>query len=230
MGHQKATLAAAQSECQEVKNALQNKSKTTHFAKIKIDEKEIVCEMSMYRPRPYIPAALRNYVIKTLHYPHVGIKETINRISRVYYWDKMKSEITNFVQKCHQCLSVKPSKQPTPHLGHFEVPEERFSHLVVDLIELPTSQEGYKYGFTVIDRTTRYFSCYALKQATSENRMKGLMDFISHFGVPQYLSSDSAPSGRNWKQPWASHLKEVLYTAHKQWEWWKCHIGLLKTT
>ena len=145
----------------------------------------------MYQPGPYIPEELRTYVMKALHYPHVGIKESINRISRLYYWDKMKSHITEFVQKCHQCLSIKPSKQPIPHLGNFQVPDDRFSHLVVDLIELPTSEDGYKYGFTVICRTTRYFSCYDLKQATAQNCMTGLLDFISHFGVPKYLSSDS---------------------------------------
>ena len=121
----------------------------------------------MYRPRPVIPEELRNYIIKTLHYPHSGIKETIHRISSIYYWDKMRSDITDFVQKCHQCLSVKPSKQQSPHLGNFE---ERFSHLVVDLIELPVSQEGDKYCFTVICRTTRYFNAYALKQANKQHQ------------------------------------------------------------
>ena len=30
-----------------------------------------------------------------------------------------------------------------------------------------------------------------MKLATTENCMKGLMDFISHFGIPRFLSSDS---------------------------------------
>ena len=184
-------LAKAQANCEKTQECLKNKRKTTRFSTVQIDGHTIICEMSMYRPRPVIPEELRNYIIKTLHYPHPGIKETIHRISSIYYWDKMRSDITDFVQKCHQCLSVKPSKQQSPHLGNFEVPEERFSHLVVDLIELPVSQEGHKYCFTVICRTTRYFNAYALKQATSENCMKGLLDFISHFGVPKFLSSDS---------------------------------------
>ena len=87
-------------------------------------------------------------------------------------------------------MSVKPNTQQKPHIGNFDVPEERFSHLVVDLVELPKAEDGNKYAFSVVCRTTRYFSIYPLKIATTEGCMQGLLDFIGHFGVPKFISSD----------------------------------------
>ena len=151
-----------------------------------------MCELSAQKPRPIIPAELRDYYIKTLHsIGHPSIKETVHRLASNYFWNKLSSEVTKFVQQCHQCLSVKASMQKSPHVGQFDVPEDRFSHLMVDIIELPISEDGHKYCFTVCCRTSRYFSAYAMKLATTENCMKGLMDFISHFGIPRFLSSDS---------------------------------------
>ena len=185
-------LALHQKEDVKTQNCLLNKSKTAHFATINIDGHDIICEMSKRNPRAVIPEKMKNYVIKTLHsVGHPGIKESIHRIETIYYWDKMHTEISEYVKKCHQCLSTKPSHQAVPHIGQFDVPEERFSHLVVDIIELPISEEGHKFCFTVVCRTTRYFSAYAMKTATADNCMRGLLDFIGHFGVPKFLSSDS---------------------------------------
>ena len=76
---------------------------------------------------------------------HDGIKEQIRRISAHYYWDKMKSEITQYVQSCHGCQSAKPSRQKNAHAGQFDVPDSRFLHCHVDIVgPLPVS-EGFRY-------------------------------------------------------------------------------------
>ena len=187
------SIAKAQETCPETIAAkTKQHSKFTKFAEVSFGDYKVVCELSATKPRPILPAELRNYYMKTLHsIGHPSIKETIYRLSSNYYWSKLSSEVTKFVQQCHQCLSTKTNSQKQPHIGQFEVPEDRFSHLQVDIIELPVAENGCKYAFTVICRTSRYFSAYAMQLATSENCMKGLLDFISHFGIPKFLSSDS---------------------------------------
>ena len=187
------SIAEAQKECPETLSAKQGKhQKQATFANIKINGHNVYCEMSHKKPRPLIPAKLRISVIKKLHSTgHPNEKETLYRVASQFYWNKMQSAIKDYCKKCHQCLSVKPNKQKTPHIGKFEVPDDRFTHLVVDIIELPKASDGNKYCFTVVCRTTRYFSCYPMKTATTENCLAGLLDFIGHFGIPLYISSDS---------------------------------------
>ena len=186
-------LYLEQAKCPETKAALEGKhNKNLRFAKITFDEYSIVCEVTSAKPRPLVPKPLRNNYIQTLHsVGHPSIQETFYRVSSNYYWNKMRNQVTIYVKNCHQCLSVKANKQVKPHIGQFEVPESRFSHLIVDIVEMPVSNSGHKFCFTVICRTTRYFSAYAMTQATTENCMAGLLDFISHFGVPQKMSSDA---------------------------------------
>ena len=186
-------IAEAQESCSETQAAKNNKHKNTaKFAEVDFSGVKVMCELSANKPRPILPEKLRSYFIKTLHsIGHPSIKETVHRVSSNYYWNKLSNEVTKFVQNCHQCLSVKSNANKNPHIGNFPVPDTRFSHLIVDIIELPLSEDGHKYAFTVICRNTRYFAAYAMKKATSENCMIGLLDFIGHFGIPQFLSSDS---------------------------------------
>ena len=186
-------IATNQESCQETIAAKKGQhQKLASFASVKISGHDIYCEISGRKPRPLIPAIMRPNIIQTLHsIGHPSAKETLNRISSQYYWNKMQKSVNEYCVTCHQCLSVKPSKQQKPHIGEFEVPESRFTHLVVDIIELPKAKDGNKYAFTVICRTTRYFCCYPMKQATTENCLNGLLDFIGHFGIPLFISSDS---------------------------------------
>ena len=186
-------LQQEQQDCNETKAAIQGKhAKTSKFAVVQFDGKDIVCETSKLKPRPLVPASLRQEYIKTLHsIGHPSIMETVNRVSNNYFWNKLKEDVTTFVKKCHGCLSVKPNKQTKPHIGNFAVPDQRFSHLIVDIIEMPMSEEGFKFCFTIICRTSRYFCAYAMKKATTENCLTGLLDFISHFGVPHTMTADA---------------------------------------
>jgi hypothetical protein len=42
------------------------------------------------------------------------------------------------------------------------VPEQRFSHIYVDLVRPQSTSEGTTYVFTVIDRNTRWFEVLPL--------------------------------------------------------------------
>jgi hypothetical protein len=47
------------------------------------------------------------------------------------------------------------TKQPAADIAQIPVPNHRFSHVHVDLVgPLPTSVEGFRYLFTLVDRPT----------------------------------------------------------------------------
>ena len=163
-------LKLAQDKCEEVSRIKQKQHPASvTFANHSFDGQELVCETSMSLPRPYLPKALRLKVMKTLHgLGHLSVKESVRRISTYYYWNEMRAEITRFCQTCHGCQATKPTKFKPPSLGHFEVPDDRFSHIHMDIVgPLPESQ-GYKFLLTTIDRTTRLFSALPVKDTSAK--------------------------------------------------------------
>jgi transposase InsO family protein len=70
--------------------------------------------------------------------------------------------------------------------------EQRFTHLHVDLMgPLPTSAEGFKYLFTIIDRSTRWVEAILVKSMKAAMVADALVvGWVSRFGVPAVITSD----------------------------------------
>jgi transposase InsO family protein len=62
----------------------------------------------------------------------------------------------------------------------------------VDLVgPLPTSPEGFKYIFTVIDRSTRWLEAIPVKNLEATTAVDALVEgWISRFGVPADITTD----------------------------------------
>ena len=55
---------------------------------------------------------------------HPGSNKMYQDLRRLYWWDKMKKEIAQFVQKCLMCQQVKAEhKKPSGLLQPLEIPE-----------------------------------------------------------------------------------------------------------
>ena len=75
-------------------------------------------------------------------------------------------------------------------LGKFNIPDNRFDHIHVDLIKLP-SVRGFQYCLTVIDRTSRWSLAVPLHNMQAVTVAKALYsDWICGFGTPLTITSD----------------------------------------
>ena len=189
-----AVLHEEQVKCNETESVINGRHPTSViFQKVPFGEVELVCEMSQSKPRPYLPKSLRTFVIKQLHdaLSHDGIKETVRRVSSHYYWLDIKTEVTRYVQTCHGCQSVKPTKLRPPHLGKFEVPDDRFTHCHIDIVgPLPVSN-GYKYILTIVDRTTRLLFALPIAEPSAKTCSEQfLLHYVSLCGIPSACTSD----------------------------------------
>ena len=103
----------------------------------------------------------------------------------------MSKEIREYVKTCHCCQSVKPNKQKPLNIGHFPVPQKRFSHIHVDVCgPLPVSR-GHRLLLTVICRNTRYFDAIPMSEATSKSCAEALLhSWVSKFGLASHCTSD----------------------------------------
>ena len=61
---------------------------------------------------------------RSKHTVHPGSSKMYQDLRRLYWWDKMKKEIAQFVQKCLVCQQVKAEHQkPSGLLQPLEIPE-----------------------------------------------------------------------------------------------------------
>ena len=72
------------------------------------------------------------------------------------------------------------------------MPDSRFSVVHLDIVgPLPRSEDGYKYLLTCLDRTSRWFEAYPLRQDSASEVAAAFMQWIARFGVCDRAVSDN---------------------------------------
>ena len=55
------------------------------------------------------PNGLRELTMQTFHgVGHPAAKETARRISKFYYWPRLKQDVADYIASCHPCQATKP--------------------------------------------------------------------------------------------------------------------------
>ena len=156
-----------------------------------------------------VPNVLQKKVIYSLHNPvtsgHLGIKKTLSKLKRLFYWRNMKDSVTNWIKRCATCGARKrPAKTPKAELKNYCVgaPMDR---VCTDILgPLPISDQGNKYILVVGDHFTRWVEAYAIPDQTAATvATKIVYEFFSRLGLPLELHSDQ---GKNYE---SNLFKEV---------------------
>ena len=143
-----------------------------------------------------IPRKFRPFIISVAHDlsgGHLGIKKTYAKVSKDFFWPKMKSTIAYYCKTCHECqMAGKPNQpiKPAP-LNPIPVNDEPFSRVIIDCVgPLPKTRSGNEYLLTVMCATTRYPEAFPLRKITSQNIVKVLTKFFTQYGIPYAVQSD----------------------------------------
>ena len=107
-------------------------------------------------------------------------------------WPFMKRDIANWVEDCQECGHTKVIRQPPAAIQPIPVPTQRFSHIHVDFVgPLTVSKEGFRYLFTIIDRSSRWLEAIPLTSMETNTCMEALIsNWIARFGIPAIITSD----------------------------------------
>ena len=195
-------LAMKQVEDPEYQNCRTNLSslKWTDFP-LQDSNTTILCDTSTGRPRPWVPTSYRRRIFNLIHdLSHPSRRATANLLKKKFVWHGIAKDAKDWARACLTCQRAKIHRHTESGIGSFHQPHRRFSHIHVDVVgPLPLS-EGYRYLFTIIDRSTRWPEAVPMKDATTESCVKALLShWIARFGLPDDITSDRGA-------PFTSHI------------------------
>ena len=204
-------LAVEQRHCPSVEAA---RSSSLQLALVKFGGVRVLCDTRLGTPRPFIPTAFRRRVFEAYHnLAHPGTRATQRLMSARVVWVGMAKQVAAWCRECQACARGKVTRQPAADVQPIPVPHQRFSHLHVDLVgPLPVSREGYRYLFTMIDRSSRWLEAIPLKAMDADACVDALVaGWVARFGVPGRITSDQ---GRQFTSNVWHQLCERLGTTH----------------
>lgn len=187
--------------CKQIKQAITNKEKSK-FANLTFfyQDNILKCKSNKHNGNKIVKTVIPQSMVKNLleidHDSkiacHPGIRKTINKICKKYFWPKMTKQIVNWINSCDQCLARKAHqpKQKAP-LQRIPLPNSPFEKVSFDIMgPLNVTQNGNRYLVTFIDYFTRYVEAFPIPVADGKHIADVLMQFISSHGLPKKLVSD----------------------------------------
>ena len=107
-------------------------------------------------------------------------------------WSCMSKDVTKWVKDCQACSRAKVTRQPAAAVELIPVPQQRFSHILVDIVgPLPVSREGFQCLFTIIDTSSRTLEAVPLTNIETDTCRDTLISqWVARFSVPAHLTLD----------------------------------------
>lgn len=142
---------------------------------------------------------LRTALLHELHAPkifaHQGQNKMIKMIQQDYYWPGMSRDVRRFVNNCYDCKRNKTPRDKTPGLLHsLPVPQEVWSHVVVDGKDMPKDRHGFDYVWVFVDKFSRLIASLPGNKKDNAEKLAGryYRSLYRILGMPDIWISDNA--------------------------------------
>ena len=187
-------LSAAQASDQELQQLLQSTTTNLQLTPSKIDNSDIsiYSDISQGYIRPYIPLEFRRKIFDNIHnLSHPSGRATKKLIQKKYVWPNMNKNIILWARTCIACQKSKVTRHVHNVPCHISVPDERFSHVHMDIIgPLPISR-GFRYCLTIIDSFSRWPEAVPIIDTSAETIVDAFYRiWIARFGSPAKITTD----------------------------------------
>ncbi|PNY16671.1 retrotransposon-related protein, partial [Trifolium pratense] len=124
---------------------------------------------------------------------HAGITRTIARIKSQFYWQDMKQDITEYVQKCVVCQQAKTTNtSPAGLLQPLPIPAQVWEDIAMDFITGLPPSSGYTTIMVIVDRLTKYAHFIPMKSDYSSKSVAEafMHNIVKLHGMPKSIVSD----------------------------------------
>jgi cleavage and polyadenylation specificity factor subunit 1 len=159
---------------------------------LQFDKGSILCDESTGNPRPLVPPSMRRNIFQHFHsISHPGKRATVKLIANRFVWPSMNKDVRSWVQHCIQCQKTKVWRHTITSPGTFSQPDDRFSHVHVDIVGPLPQSNGFSYIFTAIDRFTRWPVAVPINDTCAETVARAFVDnWVANFGAPAAVTTD----------------------------------------
>ena len=124
---------------------------------------------------------------------HKGIFESYHRVRERFFWEGMKSDISNYVKSCEICAKKKLVRVKTRlSMKITTTPIKGFQFVELDIVgPLPETVAGNKFLLTIQCNLTKYSDAIPLCDTTAEMIATAFThEFICRFGCPEAIRTD----------------------------------------
>ena len=139
-----------------------------------------------------MPIAFRRKVFDLLHgLAHPGIKSSQKLISQRFVWPKIHIDVRDWTKACVPCQRTKVHRPNVTPLQKYTTPDERFSHVHLDLVGPLPESEGHTYLLTAICRVTSHFEAIPFRDITAKSCAENfVLHWAACYGAPSVITTD----------------------------------------
>jgi hypothetical protein len=148
-------------------------SSTLLVVMLELNGTQLLCDVSTGTPRPLVLEAWQKRIV----------------------WKGCAAAVNTWCNECTGCATGKPGSTSSTPVECIPIPEQRFSHVHVDLVgPLPASPRGHTHLLTVVDRTTCWPEVFPVREISAATCVDTFTaGWIACFGVPAVITTDKGP-------------------------------------
>lgn len=152
----------------------------------------LLCDVSTGRPRPFVPMKFRRDIFNAIHcLSHPSIRSTVKLMTQKFVWHSIRRDVRQWSRTCLDCQRSKVFRHTNSGVGQFPQPKRRFGHVHVDIVGPLPPSNGFRYLFTITERSTRWPEATPMEDASARSCAAAfLSSWISRFGTPDAVTSD----------------------------------------
>lgn len=156
-------------------------------------------DLLLYGTRIVIPSSLRLQILDIIHDNHQGINKCRSRANQSVWWPGLSRDILDFIKNCKKC--TENEKVHAEPLIATEVPEYPWQKVATDLFKF----KGDEF-LLIVDYFSKFMEVIKLRETTSQEVIRHMMDVFARHGVPQTVISDNG--GQYSSEVFSSFAKE----------------------
>jgi hypothetical protein len=183
-----------------------------------------------YKGRLYISNCdeLKGFIMDELHKipytHHPGYQKMITATKKLFYWPRLKKDITDYLAKCLECQQVKAEQRhPARLLQTLPIPEWKWETISMDfIIGLPKSTKQNDAIMVVVDKLSKDSHFIPIKSTCKAIDIASIFmkEIFRLHGMPNEIISDRDTkfTSNFWKSLFAGFETKLLFstTYHPQ--------------